>query len=140
MNEQRLNIELFKKVRRKIKSVPESYNQKTDAEPDRRSPCGTAACIGGWADILSAPTKAERDRRMAGDVSLNRAARALGLKGRDFYAEIRTERAVLFDGRPEKTWPKPFSDQWRRSRTKAARAAVAVAYLDHIIETGKVLE
>jgi hypothetical protein len=140
MSKERLNIELFKKVRRKIKTVPASYRQSTDAETDQRSPCGTAACIGGWADILSAPNKAERDKRMGGEVDLNRAARELGLKGRDFYGELRTERAVLFDGRPEKRWPKPFSDQWRRARTKAGRAAVAVAYLDHIIETGKILE
>lgn len=135
-----LNIELFKKVRRKIKTTPTAYDQRDDHRKSRYAPCGTACCIGGWADILSAPTKAEREKRMAGEVNLNRGANALGLKGRDFYRELTTERAVLFDGRPGQVWPKPFCDQWRRARTYAERSAVAVAYLDHIISTGKVLE
>lgn len=140
MSESRLNIELLKKVRRKIKSTPYAYDQGDDIRKSHRAPCGTACCIGGWADILSAPTKIEREKRMAGNVSLNRGANALGLKGRDFYSEIHTERGVLFDGDPATRWPKPFCTQWRQARTYAQRSAVAVAYLTHIIKTGKVLQ
>lgn len=61
-----LNIELFKKVRRKIKSIPKSYDQRNVHRKSRLAPCGTACCIGGWADILSAPTRSERENRMAG--------------------------------------------------------------------------
>lgn len=136
----KLNIELFKKVRRKIKSAPYAYDQGDVVRESRVAPCGTACCIGGWADILSAPTAAERRKRMAGDVSLNRAANTLGLRGKDFHSELHTERGVLFDGDPGQRWPEPFRSQWRRARTYPQRSAVAVAYLDHIIQTGKVLE
>lgn len=135
-----LNIELFKKVRRKIKSEPYSYDQSGDVRQSVTAPCGTACCIGGWADILSAPSVKERRHRMAGNVDLNRGAKALGLKGKDFYMELTTERGVLFDGDPGRSWPEPFRSQWKRARTYAQRSAVAVAYLTHIIETGKVLE
>ena len=107
----KLNIELFKKVRRKIKTAPLSYRQDTYAELDKRSPCGTAACIGGWADILSARNDSERKKRMAGEVDLDRAARALGLRGKCFAAEYHTERGVLFNAFPEDRWPSPFREQ-----------------------------
>lgn len=110
-------------MRRKIRSAPFAYDQRGDHRVSRQAPCGTACCIGGWADILSAPNKAEKQEHMADNVNLNRAANTLGLKGRDFYSE-----------------PEPFRSQWKRARTYIQRSAVAVAYLTHIIETGKVLE
>lgn len=135
-----LNIELLKKVRRKIKSVPYAYDQGYAFRASHLAPCGTACCIGGWADTLSAPSFAERRKRMAGAIRLNRAANKLGLKGRDFFSEFSTERGVLFDGNPGRAWPEPFCSQWRQARTYESRSAVAVAYLTHIIKTGKVLE
>jgi hypothetical protein len=146
----RLNIELLKKVREKIATTPEAYDQGNEAYNDQRSPCGTVACIGGWADILSAPNKAERDRRMRGFVDLDRAADALGLSGASFWNEyaggIQTERAILFTGDPDENWPAPFAGQYVNALDSdafdgnRAIAAVAVAYLDHIIASGKVLE
>jgi hypothetical protein len=144
MTKQRLNIELFKKVRAKIARAPEAYDQSVEVYSTGNSPCGTAACIGGWADILSAPSASERDIRIRGRVNLDRAANALGLGGSSFWGEYlrdeATERMVLFTGDPADNWPEPFAKQWRRAKTSKAQAKIAVAYLDHIIETGKVLE
>jgi hypothetical protein len=147
MSESRLNIELLKAVREKIATAPEAYDQGNEAYYDRRSPCGTVACIGGWADILSAKNDEDRQRRMRGMVNLDRAADELGLNGTDFYneysADIQTERAVLFTGDPDEHWPEPFRQQYwdaEGDSDPTAVARVAVAYLDHIISTGKVLE
>jgi len=138
--EKRLNIELFKAVREKIATAPTAYRQTAIATLDERSPCGTAACIGGWADILSAPTPEEKEERMEGRVDLNRAANSLGLEGKDFWSELETERALLFAAFPEDWWPTPFSEQWRAAKSEIERTKIAVAYLVHIIETGRVLE
>lgn len=150
MTQTKLNIELFKKVREKIATTPEAYDQDIESCNDPRSPCGTVACIGGWADILSAPTETERRARMRGLVDLDRAADSLGLNGKSFWQEYAsdagTERGVLFSGDPDKFWPEPFAAQLREAKTlephtqAAALAKIAVAYLDKIISTGKVLE
>lgn len=140
----KLNIELFRAVRDKIITVPEAYDQGHQAYNDNRSPCGTVACIGGWADILSAPNESARRHRMNGHVDLDRAANTLGLSGTEFWTEYaedtRTERAVLFTGDPDEHWPEPFAAQFLEADTPSQIAQVAVAYLDHIIATGKVLE
>lgn len=144
MTKPRLNIELFRAVRDKIIAAPEAYDQGHEAYNDNRSPCGTVACIGGWADILSAPNESARRYRMNGRVNLDRAADALGLSGEDFWNEyagdVRTERAVLFTGDPDEHWPEPFATQFLEADTPSQIAQVAVAYLDQIIATGKVLE
>lgn len=141
-----LNIELFKKVRDRIATIPESYDQSTWFADTRRSPCGTVACLAGETIICDAPTVDEgisRLRRMyeRDDVGFdipNLAARLLGLNG--LYSESHVDNeAVIFVGGAE-CWPEPYRAQFTNAQSKRAEAAVAVAYLDHIIETGKVLE
>lgn len=61
--EQRLNIELFKKVREKIATTPEAYNQSVFARASTVAPCGTVACIAGWACVLSGAMDAEELKR-----------------------------------------------------------------------------
>src|SRR5678816_1005791 len=127
-----LNFALFQKVITKLQTAPEAYDQTTAVEDSNEAPCGTAACIGGWADILSASTIAETQQRMR-RVSLDRAADSLGLDGADWSGEFTTERAILFDGGPGQSWPEPYCDQWKRARTLKQRARVAVRYLKHIV-------
>lgn len=156
MSEQRLNIELFKKVREKIATTPEAYDQRVFGRSEPLAPCGTAACIAGWACVLSGVMRLDdvqlanpTDTGQTGIIDLvdERAAEALRLT--DYESD------VLFTSEPEGDcddydddgndiyaggWPEPFAEQWREAVSNDARAQVAVAYLDHIIETGKVLE
>jgi hypothetical protein len=142
--EQRLNIALFRAVRDKIVAAPSAYDQGNEGYKTGESPCGTAACIGGWADILSAPNEEARAYRLAGHVDLDRAANALGLTGSNFWNEyagdILTERAVLFTGDPDIAWPSPFAGRWARASDRDEQARIAVDYLNHIICTGRVFD
>lgn len=130
-----LNFSLFRKVIKKLETAPEAYRQAQTAIRDEDAPCGTAACIGGWADILSGDGDLKNAR-----VDLNRAADNLGLDGYSWFDESDSERAILFDGDPSLKWPEPYQTQWITAGTRRKRARVAIRYLTHIIKTGKVLE
>lgn len=56
MENQRLNIELFKKIRDRIAMIPASYDQSNWCIRNDAAPCGTAACIAGEAVICSQPS------------------------------------------------------------------------------------
>ena len=150
----KLNIELFKKIRDKIASVPTAYDQEEFGRPEESAPCGTACCIAGWACVLGGALPLDVVRHAAIADPLNRekglyklipkrAAKLLGVS--------RQEADVLFTPMPQgeyddeegiesrPPWPEPFSDQWEFA-SEEQRADIAVDYLDHIIETGKVLE
>jgi hypothetical protein len=150
MSEQRLNIELFRAVREKIASAPAAYDQTTFGQPDEDAPCGTAACIAGWACILSgemdAPTLYDANTGQLQQSIVETATRVLGIAD--------NEAEILFTAEPEgewedyddegesvysMAWPEPFRTDWEDAHD-SERPFVAVDYLDHIIETGKVLE
>lgn len=143
MSEQRLNIELFKKIRDRIATIPESYGQHYWVDDSSESPCGTVACLAGEAIICAAPTVdagiAELRRLDESDDELAvpvRAAFLLGLTGdysKPEYKQMGETNMFWGDGRG---WPEPFRSVLRNGN----QAAAAVAYLDHIIETGKILE
>jgi hypothetical protein len=143
----RLNIELFKKIRDRIASIPESYNQDNWWLPTQRSPCGTAACLAGTAIICNAPTVAEGVAQLKRLYRIDKyravprnAAELLGLTG-DWDAHIDHDddeaagETLMFDA-DAAYWPHPFGRMFYRGD----EAEAAVAYLDYIIETGKVLE
>lgn len=151
MSESRLNIELFKKVRDRIAAVPESYDQSTYRRADRRAPCGTAACLAGEAIICDAPTVEDgvAELREYDDVDFvaERAAELLGLPQPDWGKHSETGDGYNVTARLfachedyEVFWPEPFASQFAEAGTTSERSRVAVAYLDHIIATGKVLE
>ena len=147
----RLNIELFKKIREKIATTPEAYDQTVFARRSITAPCGTVACIAGWACVLGGAMDAD---------DLKRRERTSGVEfesiettARDALGIDDDEADILFTENPagvrhdwdeddderEGGWPQPFSGQWDDAR-RTDRPRIAIAYLDHIIETGKVLE
>jgi hypothetical protein len=149
-----LNIELFKAVREKIATTPEAYDQMLWGRADSSAPCGTAACIAGWACFLSNNASLEEVRasRRFGELSPNRYVPDIA---RDALGLDEDEAEILFTSEPGGEWedyddngegvyyggwPNRFADMWRGAANQARQAEVAVAYLDHIIETGKVLE
>lgn len=157
MKKRKLNIELFKKIRDRIAEIPESYNQQAWYTESTKAPCGTAACLAGEAIICAAPTVktgVRRLRRMHVDDGVSVATRAASLlnlpepewKTFSFLTESSdNDTARLFRcgsdglGRPLVYWPDPFGKRFNKAKTNKARAKAAVAYLDHIIETGSVL-
>lgn len=139
-----LNIELFRKVRDRIAATPESYRQDTYCSPSLVAPCGTVCCIAGEAIICNAATVEQGItalKHMDGDVATV-AARLLGLidQQQDYY-ELHFDHPArrLFNGCPHEAWPEPFRSQWLVA-PRDEEPYVAVAFLTHIIETGKVLE
>lgn len=136
MSEHELNIDLLKKVRDKIATTPGAYNQETWAKPSASAPCGTAACIAGWACIISGAIDVKQLYSLAEGrqwVAIEGAAQAqLGL--------TRAEADTLFSGDPSYDWPIEFGDQWDSAYgDNKQEAEIAVEYLDSIINTGEVL-
>lgn len=132
-----LNFALFRKVIKKLETAPMAYDQATIAEPDEESPCGTAACIGGWADILSAPKEIFRrnGKLIPFRVDLGRAADSLGLDRDD------SDEDNLFTGYPGGGYDgwasRKHREAWRKAATRKGQARVAIRYLTHILKTGR---
>jgi hypothetical protein len=159
MGDSRLNIELFKAIREKIATTPAAYDQETWGRRDGSAPCGTACCIAGWACVLNGDVSIEDARALGWDGEIGAdgisdgrhvsdvASEALGLSADDadtlFTSLPEGEREDYDDDGNDVFacgWPEPFATNWRLSSSDSERASVAVAYLDHIIETGSVLE
>lgn len=121
-----LNLALLEKVRDKIAAVPKAYDQTQWADSSDDAPCGTVACIAGWAAILSGAMTPEEARTQTGHGVYYTARDALRL--------TRKEAETLFSGRMS-GWPYRYrlvALLWDDSRA-------AVRYLNRIIRTGKVL-
>lgn len=132
-----INKELLAKVRDKILAEPDSYNQEVFAQS--LAPCQTACCIAGHALIISGRRTVEEvlhcyeeDYPEYINAGLE-AAIELGLEGP-------MAMDVLFTAYPDLNWPSPFRGMWRNAETSSERAEVAAAFINHIIETGKVTE
>lgn len=146
MRETKLNIELFKKIRERIATIPESYDQSDWIQSSVKSPCGAAACLAGEAIICAAPTveqgvgelkqlSKQEDRNAAVP---DRAAELLGLQGSwELYCETEDEgdggEALIFDPNA-RFWPEDLREQFRDGE----EADAALGLLDRIIATGEV--
>lgn len=147
MSEQRLNIELLKAIREKIATTPEAYDQSVYARVESEAPCGTAACIAGWACVLSGEMTTDELKRRERSTDMEEfksiaqtASRVLGLdnlEAETLFAEDPSGCRDFDEDERDDAWPEPFATKWEDG---FAPETVAVAYLDHIIETGKVLE
>lgn len=132
-----LNFRLLRRIIVKLESNPEAYNQQTWGQSNRLAPCGTAACIAGWASLLDGKFTHQQLRRNPKSAK-GKAAKSLGLNvdlggyGDEVY--------TLFNGDPSGVWPQPFSTRWLNANGNPKREArVAVAYLKHIVATGEII-
>lgn len=128
-----LNFKLFRAVIKKLETAPMAYSQEDIVEKDNKAPCGTAACIGGWAYLLAGRRVTSRTNN---STVLNRAALLLGLNNEEEWEGGDAER--LFSGYPEDQWPEPFASDWQDAVDREEQARVAVAYLKNILATGDV--
>lgn len=131
-----LNFALFRKVIKKLEAAPEAYNQNTWGQKSDIAPCGTAACIAGWAAHLSGKVTIEELHRRTTSIR-DIAGSQLGLNAHEWQQD---ERDVLFGSTPAHDWPEPFRTQWHNAASRRGQARVAIRYLKRIIKTGKVLE
>jgi hypothetical protein len=140
----KLNKPLIRKIIKHITEEPNRYSQEyiiRVGEPEKPinpnnyncfhtfPACGTAACLGGWACILSR----KRPHKEWFINQLPLGGKALGL------SDERQE--ILFSANPEIDWPTPFNSRWLRATIPSQEVKVAVAMLKKVIETnGKVLD
>lgn len=54
-----LNVKLLRKVRNRIATIPESYDQSRWVQSNDKAPRGTMACLAGEAIICSQPSVGE---------------------------------------------------------------------------------
>jgi hypothetical protein len=138
-----MNVKLLRKIQRHILAEPKRYAQDTvitrgkagdifgvEYEVGRHlfPECGTVACLGGWAELLS------KDQRPRGVSTLEFARKILGL--------TEDESARLFSGINEemyigigRSWPKQYETAYMNAKTLRGRAHVAVRRIDHFIKT-----
>ena len=95
------------------------YSTKSSANTHDFPQCGTAACIGGWACILSGVT-----RKSVLDDAEAKAKKLLNLDSDSAFS--------LFSVR---AWPSRFRDRYLSAKNPAARVRVAVARIEHFIKT-----
>jgi len=133
-----MNVRLLRKIQKHILEEPKRFKmsswvtRKEDGNETaydtevanvkewKFAKCGTAACIGGWAIILSGKLERARDTcnygRMAGKL-----------------LEIDHPSENLLFGLC--SWPEEYRDKFVNAKTLRARAQAAVARIDHFIKT-----
>jgi hypothetical protein len=124
-----MNIKLLNQVAEAILDEPTKFDMKWWTSPSDTSPCGTAACIAGFAVAIKREFKTMRDMRRhhhSGKVNIRTAAiKHLGIKDAD-------EECRLFGAG---YWPIEFKFPYHEARTPEERADVAFWRIQHFIAT-----
>lgn len=131
-----MNVQLLLQICDRIAKHPEAFKMESWAE---QTECGTAACVAGYACILSGvqPNFSERctgedDRRTAtfgeNEVCQFKAAELLELTC------IQTRRLFFTTYRCD-GWPIDYFRRYDDAKTPEERAAVAVERIHHFIKT-----
>jgi hypothetical protein len=131
-----VNVPLFRKIQKHITEEPKrlvmsTWVKKTiHGDWNPRSypldlsktppPCGTAACIAGWAGILGP------DKRFVSSV---RSLTILSLPGG--WSALYNPLFYTDE------WPDPFRSRYLNARTAKRRAKITCERIDHLIEKGE---
>lgn len=143
-------IELLKKVKKHILAEPRRLDMDTMGEESDEAPCGTVACIGGWACVLN--YKRPRiyydfcgylyvGNEMA---SWERARRILDLSEEEAEllftepkeAEAYTEARNNGDDRAPLCWPLSLARRYMEAKTPRGRANASAKRIDLFIASG----
>lgn len=129
-------IAILRQVQKRIANDPNSYRQD-------EWHCGTAACIAGHICMTRKDATIVKSEFNSGyELRINGVGRPFMMTAAETLGVDVNALSSLFSGSPSESeypyeqWPQPFADEWRRARTRAAKAAVAVRRIDHFIETG----
>jgi hypothetical protein len=131
-----MNKKLLQQIQQDILRHPERFGMSDWA---KKTDCGTVCCIGGWALaekgwkfkkqsdgwVVYISPKGSVKNSDDGFDPQNAAADALRLS-------IEQASKLFY----EENWPIDFYNLFNDASTPLARAAVAVARIDHFIETG----
>lgn len=79
-------------------------------------PCGTAACIAGWANLFT---------KYFDESSSIHAQQVLGLDENE-------AESLFYDD----NWPEPFRTRYQKAKTPKQRAKIACQRIDHLIKHG----
>lgn len=132
-----LNFKLIRKIIKKIETTPEAYDQSVWGKKEPSAPCGTAACIAGWACYFGEKKTLKqlwRDPESAATIG----AKLIGLDKGDYWTDNPDEYG-MFNGFAD-SWPEPFSSRFHNARGPKGQAKAAVAYLKHVLRTGQIVE
>lgn len=129
----RLNVRLLRRIQKHILAEPRRFvmgNFVNHGEPgtsvlidDERTTfpsCGTAACIAGWACLLT-------DTKPRGRFSWGSAARKV----------LRLSNLQACDLFSTTFWPNKYGSDFYRAKTVRGRVNAAVRRIDHLIKTGE---
>lgn len=125
-----LNVELLRKIQAHITEEPKRFDLGAWIDPSTEAPCGTVACVAGWAIKLSgidldSGERPDWDRdELLGHYSAP-AAKVLGLANRE-----QSESLFL-------SWPPKYADAYWFTQDRAERARIACERIEHFIETGE---
>lgn len=126
----KLNVELLKKVQQHITEEPKRYDQFAVVRESSLAPCGTVACIAGWANVLSGSDPKSEEAQ-----DLDKAAVRLGVETcYELFPEGFGCFHFLFD---LEGWPSQFVREHEQAKTFKARAKAACKRIDYLIKTGK---
>lgn len=102
---------IYRKEEFPAKLFPE-YSHRNEPTMHRFAPCGTAACIGGWAEILA----------------------GVGKPGKPLssHQAIGGDTPALFN---VDNWPSQFAQPYLDAATPAKRVRIAVKRIEHFIAT-----
>lgn len=138
MSEKKINVKLLRRVKALILEEPRRFNMDyyaatekfyPDLVHDQAPPCGTVACIAGWATLED---ERARGRKRLTPAFLNRVgrytgARALGLTFEQSQRLFYTEE-----------WPDEFAEAYNDAMAGddfAMAADIAATRIDHFIKT-----
>lgn len=141
----KMNVKLLRKIQKHILAEPKRYEQnvtitygipgeeivadESNPEPELLkaggfAPCGTAACIGGWGQLLGM-------KRPSKTFNWEQARRALGLD----HSQAAKLFAYSFETDEIHSWPEKFRLAYAKAKTQRQKARVAVRRIDHFIAT-----
>lgn len=132
-----VNKTLFRAIRNHILEEPRRYNQGVAIEKvtKRTSPCGTQACLLGWAVILSGKKPEVRPCACGNPACTFNIETTYELGARVLRLTERQALRVYSDGE----WPDKFQEPMNRAGNATERARAAADYINYIIRTGDVL-
>ncbi len=116
---------LLRKVIRHIKAEPKRLNMDSWEEEDEDVPCGTTACIFGWANRLG--------RKMPVSV---------GMPGSGGFFDSVCELLSLTDDQgytlaETGEWPLKYCKRYNSAATAKGRANATIRRIEHFIKTGE---
>jgi hypothetical protein len=121
--EEPMNVDLLLRVKAHILAEPRRFDMDDWVRKSKAAPCGTVACIAGWAGLLNNP-QIEKTYDVTSIDFFQPRHNGLQL------TEDESDR-LFYEGE----WPEPFCSEYYDAESSSERAAVAVRRIDHFIET-----